>query len=132
MNNNEIETIQKAARIGIELGNGDMAHLSNRVIISGYARIAGEVAAYMHGKKLLDWGCGYGQMTILLGNRGVIPVPYDVIKRPNISKLPLFSGVKITYGDQESALPFEAPSFDGVLSCGTIEHVPDREGSLKE
>ena len=86
----------------------------------------------MGGKKLLDWGCGYGQMTYLLGNRGVTPVPYDVIKRPNINNLPLFSAVKITYGDQESALPFESSSFDGVLSCGTIEHVPDMEGSLKE
>ncbi|MFH1368697.1 MAG: class I SAM-dependent methyltransferase, partial [Elusimicrobiota bacterium] len=132
MANKEIDELQKAAAAGVALGNIDLDHLSNRVILLNYVRISDDIAALMKGKKLLDWGCGYGQMTYLLRARGVDAAAYDVIKRENIEKLPIFLGLDIVYGGQESALPFANASFDGALSCGTIEHVPDMEASLKE
>ena len=133
MNNRELVGLQKAAFSGITVGNGDMEHLSNKVGIANYIRIAEQIKNNLKpGGKILDWGCGYGQMTYLLQNRGLSVTAYEVLKRNNIEKLPVFSEIDIIYGKENFRLPFSNEMFDAVLSCGTLEHVPAADASLKE
>lgn len=94
--------------------------------------------------RILDWGCGKGQITFLLNeifaDRPVEIVSCDVagelakgdstfgqhtpiIKSNNIKVVPLI---------HESLLPFEDQSFDIVLSVGVLEHVPNDGDSLQE
>ena len=128
----EKRSIVEAAAEGIALGNDDMEHLSNAAGASNYIRIADEVKkARPHGR-ILDWGCGYGQMTYLLGNRGLDAVAYEVGKRPNIEKIKLFSGIDFVYGGETFKLPFGDSTFEAALSCGTLEHVPHPSESLAE
>lgn len=132
LNIDEKSAIIEAAAEGIALGNDDMEHLSNAAGAANYIRIADEIKKNMASGRILDWGCGYGQMTYLLGNRGLEVTAYDVTKRPNLQKIKLFSDMPITYGRNDYKLPFADASFDAALSCGTIEHVPEPEKSLGE
>jgi SAM-dependent methyltransferase len=84
---------------------------------------------------VLDWGCGYGQMTDLLRRRGmrVTAIDYD----PEINGLerrPLdrYPGLDALYTGDPVRLPFEDDAFDAVLSMGVLEHVGDPDGSLEE
>lgn len=53
-------------------------HLDNRASIQRYRRKADEVAAIVGKRRILDWGCGFGQMTFLLERRGLSVVPFDI------------------------------------------------------
>ncbi len=117
----------------LALQEKDMQHLSNQLSIRNYIRIAEEIKENMNSGKLLDWGCGYGQMSYLLKKRGIDVVSFDVYKHEKISESPYLSAVGIVYGrDDCPTLPFENESFDAVLSCGTIEHVPQINAALQE
>jgi len=132
MINHELEVLLKASCIGISLGNSDLAHLSSKLQVLYYIQIANEIAKIQRNGKLLDWGCGYGQMVYLLKNRGLEVIGYEIKKRRNIDRIFPFSGLNIVYGSHNCQLPFENESFAGVLSCGTLEHVDDKRCSLKE
>lgn len=98
-----------------------------------YEAIADRIAADAPGR-VLDWGCGWGQMTALLRRRGLAVQAYDYA--PGLdgvvqTHLPDFDVV----ADQSSEpvrLPYADDSFDAVLSCGVLEHVPDPDASLDE
>jgi SAM-dependent methyltransferase len=84
---------------------------------------------------VLDWGCGYGQMTDLLRGHGltVTAIDYDpglegVQRRP----LERYPGLDALYTGDPVRLPFEDASFDAVLSMGVLEHVGDPDASLDE
>jgi SAM-dependent methyltransferase len=84
---------------------------------------------------LLDWGCGLGQLTVLLRSRGLDVTSFDwdptvdgTVKRP----LPRFPEVEAWRSDEPVGLPFEDDRFDAVLSMGVLEHVHDPDGSLEE
>lgn len=128
----ERRVLAEASRTGIELGNHDLEHLANSAGIRNYQRMADDVARRVRQGRVLDWGCGYGQMTYLLRNRSVDVQPFDVGPRENIAAIPLFSGLGIQYGSHPWQLPFDAGSFDAVLSCGVLEHVPDPYRSCRE
>lgn len=130
--NDEISELLAAARRGLELGNTDLVHLANKVGIATYVRIADEIAGLIQTGMVLDWGCGYGHMTYLLRNRGLQVVAYEIKRRRNIEKLPIFSSLEIIYGEEDEPLPFKDESFAAVLSCGVLEHVTDMAGSLSE
>ena len=129
---NEIDEVLNSALLGKRLGNSDLGHLGNKVGVSRYVRMANKIATILPEGRILDWGCGYGQMTYLLRNRGLAVVAYEVAKRPNIDKLPLFSNLDIVYSQEKSLLPFDDECFDAVLSSGTLEHVLNMGASLGE
>lgn len=128
----ELVELQKAALAGIFHGNEDLEHLSNKAGAANYIRIADEIKNNLNSGKILDWGCGYGHMTYLMKNRGLSATGYEIAKRDNIEKLPVFSKIDVIYGKENFRLPFSDEMFDAVLSCGTLEHAADAGASLKE
>ena len=99
-----------------------------------YAALADELRADSPGR-LLDWGCGFGQVTKLLRERGVDAVAYEYreeLDAPSVGPLELYPEIEAFFGSDPVALPFESASFDSVLSCGVLEHVADPDASLDE
>jgi 2-polyprenyl-3-methyl-5-hydroxy-6-metoxy-1,4-benzoquinol methylase len=99
-----------------------------------YAALADRIAADRPGR-LLDWGCGWGQVTALLLERGVDVHAFDY--RPDEdgvgeARLERYPEIACTFSPEPVSLPFEDASFDAVLSCGVLEHVQDPGGSLAE
>ncbi len=118
-------------------GNKDpvYAHLRNDVSIKGYLRRANEIFSFTgNNKKILDWGCGYGHMSYLLRNRSLDVSPYTLEKTPHEGLHLLLdeTGFEVVFGNDEIKIPFEDESFDGVLSSGVLEHVKDKQASLRE
>ena len=99
-----------------------------------YAALADRIAADRPGR-VLDWGCGWGQVTALLQERGVDVRPFDY--RPDEpaageASLDRYPGIVCSFSPDPVALPFDDGSFDAVLSCGVLEHVQDPDASLAE
>jgi ubiquinone/menaquinone biosynthesis C-methylase UbiE len=99
-----------------------------------YRALARDLARRRPGR-LLDWGCGFGQVSALLREKGVDVVAYDVrpgLAAPTTERLERFPEIEAHVSSDPVALPFETASFDTVLSCGVLEHVQDPDGSLDE
>jgi 2-polyprenyl-3-methyl-5-hydroxy-6-metoxy-1,4-benzoquinol methylase len=98
-----------------------------------YEQIADRVAATRVGP-VLDWGCGWGQVTDLLRKRGVDVVSYDYWegKPPHTVQLELFPEITVHVSGEPVKLPFSDDHFEVVLSCGVLEHVQEPEASLAE
>jgi SAM-dependent methyltransferase len=99
-----------------------------------YASFARRIADDRPGR-LLDWGCGYGQVTRLLLNAGVDTVAFDYaphLDGPTVSPLERYPEIEAQLSPDPVRLPFADASFDAVLSCGVLEHVHDPNGSLDE
>jgi ubiquinone/menaquinone biosynthesis C-methylase UbiE len=99
-----------------------------------YQALARDLARRRPGR-LLDWGCGWGQVTALLLQHGVDAVAFDHregIQEPTVEPLERFPKIRVIVSPEPVALPFEDGAFDTVLSCGVLEHVPDPEGSVTE
>lgn len=123
-----------AARPAGDRVHGSDINLRSAPQMAEYEAAADRIAADGH-RVVLDWGCGYGQMTKLLRDRGLEPtsIDYDptvdgVAQRP----LPAFTGAAMLATSEPVALPFDDGSFDAVLSMGVLEHVQDPEASLDE
>jgi ubiquinone/menaquinone biosynthesis C-methylase UbiE len=99
-----------------------------------YEQIADRLAAERPGR-VLDWGCGAGQVTALLRARGLDVTAYDYraeLAGPVVRPLEHYPDVAAHLSAEPVALPFADRSFDAVLSCGVLEHVQDPDGSLEE
>jgi ubiquinone/menaquinone biosynthesis C-methylase UbiE len=99
-----------------------------------YRALARDLATRNPGR-VLDWGCGFGQVTALLRKRGIDVVAYDYrpdIEAPTTVRLERFPDIEAHVSPDPVRLPFEDGSFDTVLSCGVLEHVEDPDGSLDE
>jgi SAM-dependent methyltransferase len=99
-----------------------------------YVALADRMAADGPGR-VLDWGCGWGQVTALLRDRGVEVEPFDY--RPeadDVGTAPLerYPSITCTFSPEPVALPFGDGEFDAALSCGVLEHVQNPGGSLDE
>jgi ubiquinone/menaquinone biosynthesis C-methylase UbiE len=84
---------------------------------------------------VLDWGCGLGQVTDLLGRAGlnVDAFDYGGDQAPNaLTELPHFPNLSAFVSSDPIKLPYPDGVFDAVLSCGVLEHVQDPHASLEE
>lgn len=106
-------------------------HLSSTLLLLSYVSKGQQIKQRLGvPATVLDWGAGFGQMTYILTRLGLQVTPYDVVQR----QYNLFeqSHTGLVFGTKEVVLPFVEHSFDGVLSCGVLEHVPNFSGSLRE
>lgn len=114
--------------------HGSDINLHARAQLAEYETAADRIAAAGH-RRVLDWGCGYGQMTQLLADRGleVTSIDYDPsVESPVTRRLERFPTHEAIFTPEPVRLPFEERSFDAVLSMGVLEHVPSPESSLDE
>lgn len=110
-----------------------IAHLRNKFSVRNYLRIAEEIASYLSkNAEVLDWGCGYGHMALFLEQLGYKVTPYDIRDISQSKKFLKTFNIKPYVHSDPVYLPFQNESFDAVLSCGALEHVPDKSKSLSE
>ena len=98
-----------------------------------YKAIAARIAADRP-RRVLDWGCGWGQVAKLLQDHGldVTALDYRPHQDAAIEPLPRFPEIEAHFTPDPVGLPFEPGSFDAALSLGVLEHVADPNGSLEE
>jgi SAM-dependent methyltransferase len=100
-----------------------------------YLEIADRMAREVTGP-VLDWGCGYGQMTQLMRDRGMDVTAFDwhpdAAPGGETIRLDRYPDVEAHRSSDPVKLPFPDSSFTCVLSCGVLEHVQDPGGSLDE
>ena len=88
---------------------------------------------------VLDWGCGKGHVTKLIGDLHPQKlVSCDILSERDDSTFgqatPLIDHFNITVTPltHESNLPFPDATFDIVVSFGVLEHVPNDQASIAE
>jgi ubiquinone/menaquinone biosynthesis C-methylase UbiE len=99
-----------------------------------YLAIADRIAADRPGR-ILDWGCGWGQVTNLLIDRGLEVEAFDYdpdVQAETTRALELFPHITERVSPDPRRLPYDDDSFDAALSCGVLEHVEDPDASLDE
>ncbi len=116
------------ARAGLALQLPVFIHLDQPIGVWNYIRIANDIARQAAGD-ILDWGCGYGQMTYLLQQRGFRVTSFDIgAPDTNLPNIPICRGLTVVRSQHPTNLPFDSAGFDAVLSCGVLEHVDEESG----
>ena len=88
--------------------------------------------------KILDWGCGKGQISYLLSKQGALPTSCDLLHGQEDSSFhqqtPILDQMRIPVDglEHDSQLPYGDRSMDVVLSVGVLEHVAHDRASLQE
>jgi ubiquinone/menaquinone biosynthesis C-methylase UbiE len=82
------------------------------------------LGALKAGARIADLGCGSGAFTVLLRERGFVPVGLDISPKLIALARRKFQGIEFLEGDAEN-LPFADASLDAVLLSGLIHHFPD-------
>jgi SAM-dependent methyltransferase len=120
-----MNTFTRARGIDINLRSGPQ--------MREYEEIVARIAAEARGR-VLDWGCGHGQITHLLLERGVETVAFDYREdsEPTTVTLEHYPEIEAHVSGDPVLLPFADESFDTVLSCGVLEHVQRPADSLRE
>jgi cyclopropane fatty-acyl-phospholipid synthase-like methyltransferase len=99
-----------------------------------YAEIVATIRAAAPGL-VLDWGCGWGQITSMLAAAGLAVESFDYggPGAPNAEVvLEAYPEHRAYVSSEDVALPYEDGRYDAVLSCGVLEHVKDPGASLDE
>lgn len=132
----ELDALLSMARTARAAGATDVEHMDGAAAAFNYIRVADLVSSYYDSVRssqpVLDWGCGYGQVSWLLKRRGVNVLSCDAEKRATIDSIPELTSLPIRYVTDPVRLPYDAESVRAVLSVGVLEHVPDLRGSLQE
>ena len=112
-------------------GHPECANVASPIGLAQYLAIAAEITAWIGQGRLLDWGAGWGQTSLLLRAHGVRVVAYDVEDKGAAAGL--LWATKVPYVVTPGpGLPFVDGAFDAVLNCGVLEHVDDERGALAE
>lgn len=121
----DFDFLLRNAQAGKALGLTHFIHLDQPIGIWNYIRIANSIARQIPSGHILDWGCGYGQMTYLLKRRGFHVTAFDMGETNNtaLPDIPLCHEIEVVYSSHPTHLPFSDAAFDAVLSCGVLEHV---------
>jgi SAM-dependent methyltransferase len=85
--------------------------------------------------RVLDWGCGWGQVSEMLSRAGLDVASFDYggPGAPNgPTQLLHYPHLAVYLGSDPVQLPYDEGVFDAVLSCGVLEHVQDPDASLEE
>jgi ubiquinone/menaquinone biosynthesis C-methylase UbiE len=92
----------------------------------------------VQGRRILEIACGRGGFSRFLGSRGASVCGADFsasavdIAKEKLHRNPSLVD-RVTYMQADAQnMPFEADSFDMVISCETIEHVPDPREAVRE
>lgn len=92
----------------------------------------------VEGKRILEIACGRGGFSRVLASKGAIVCGGDFsesaieIAKEKLRRFPALSD-RLTYRQADAqSLPYESESFDIVISCETIEHVPDHRAAVRE
>jgi 2-polyprenyl-3-methyl-5-hydroxy-6-metoxy-1,4-benzoquinol methylase len=86
-------------------------------------------------RRILDWGCGWGQITHLLRQEGADVTAFDYrpgLEAGGLYPLERYPEIEAQLSSDPVKLPFESGSFDAVLSLGVLEHVAHPNESLEE
>ena len=114
---------------------GNDVNLRSAPQVLEYEAIVDRIAADRSNPRILDWGCGWGQVSDMLRRAGLSVDSYDY-RGPGapdaLAVLPRFPHVSAYLSSDPVALPYDDGCFDAVLSCGVLEHVSDPDGSLTE
>jgi ubiquinone/menaquinone biosynthesis C-methylase UbiE len=92
----------------------------------------------VQGQRVLEIACGRGGFSRFLGSRGASVWGADfsasavAIAREKVLRNPSLTD-RVTYVQADAQdMPFEENSFDIVVSCETIEHVPNPAAAVRE
>lgn len=132
----ELETLVQQATAAKRAGAIHLDHMDGAAAAFNSVRVADLVRSVytsegMQGP-ILDWGCGYGQVSWLLRRRGLSVISCDVERRQARESMPEFASIIVDHLEHPVLLPYDAGAFAAVLSVGVLEHVPDLDGSLQE
>jgi SAM-dependent methyltransferase len=109
--------------------------VASAIGVAQYVAIAAEVATRLRasggGLRVLDWGAGWGQTSLLLRAHGLDVVAYDVEDKGAAAGLLAGAGVGYVV-ERGATLPFAGGAFDGVLNCGVLEHTDDPPAALAQ
>ena len=83
------------------------------------------LGALKAGARIADLGCGSGAFTVLLHERGFVPVGLDISPKLIALARQKFHGIEFLEGDADKFPPFADASLDAVLLSGLIHHFPD-------
>ena len=109
----------------------EYANIASAIGVAQYVGIAAEIAGALGSGRVLDWGAGWGQTSLLLRSHGLTVVAYDIEDKGAATGL--LAGSDVAYVVAPGpALPFPAGAFDAVLNCGVLEHVEVERAALAE
>lgn len=90
-----------------------------------------EATDVTYGTRFLDVGCGAGGAELLAAKRGAVISGVDAAANSIALATDRIPGASFQVGDMQK-LPFEAETFDAVISVNCIQFVPDAQKGVNE